>query len=180
MGAARMTRKELVAHVQIDAWAHDSVIKHRRECPEKFCGGRQKIWWIVRHPKCHPEISNPAAREYVVNRLHCCQPMLDRLATGDLPWLSGEFEVYCNRTDNEVALLVGREIFSGQSEEPEVSQEELSDPFPEVSKSFPKTRSQTTREAYLAGKAEQQQRRTARTQPATGLGNALEALQKGR
>jgi hypothetical protein len=187
MGAAQMTRKEIQAHVQIDAWAQQSVTAHRRECEEKICGGKQKIWWIVRHPNCHPQISNPAAREYVINRLHVCAPLLVRLAepagTGQdqdkIPWLPGEFNVYVNRTDQEVAELIGREEKSAPTEELP-SKEELQNPFPEVQKSFPKTRSQTNREAYLAGKAEQQQRRTRRTQPATGLGSVLDALNNPR
>lgn len=186
MGASRMTRKELAAHVQIDAWAHESVVKHRRECTERICGGRQKIWWIVRHPEVHPEISSRTAQDYVINKLHACAPLLARLATPgptasgpSVPWLPGEYEVYAARTDQEIAVLIGREEISVEPEK-EVPREKLRNPFPEVMESFPESRSEIARKNYVAGRTERNQREMSRKQPAKGLGAAIDALSANR
>ena len=206
-----MSRKELAAHVQIDAWAQESVTKHRRECTEKICGGKQKIWWTVRHPKVHKEIASDLAKSYVINKLHVCAPLLARLATPTgieqdhdesqgsskilkknhgpmhgkstmiekIPWLPGEFNVYVNRSDLEVAQLIGREEIPEETV-PEVDMKEVRNPFPEVMKSFPETRSADIRRAYVAGRTERNQREQQRTQPAKGLGAAVDALSRSQ
>lgn len=170
---AQQERNDLRSLREIDAWAHESKVKHRRECTEKICGAKQTIWWNVRHPQAPAGISNPSAIAYLINRVHVCGVMLERLASGDVPWLEGEYEAYAARTDEEIAQMIGRDVFF---EEPEAAEEISDNPFPAVMSKFPETKTEIERRSYRAGKADRYERQTNRTRAATGLGATVDSL----
>lgn len=182
MGAANLSRKQLAMTAQIEAWAERSTLLHKAEgCDNNSCGGRRKIWWIVRHPQTSPEISNEHARKFVIHKLAVCEPMLARLADGQLPWLPGEAAEYAGRSREETFRLLG--ILPPEQEViPEVSPEEVSNPFPEAAESLPRlTKTELNREKYRQWKAQQIENERQRRQQAKtpgGYGNVVDALRR--
>lgn len=177
----QLDRSDFIKTAHIEAWADESVTMHRRECTEKVCGGKSKIWWLVRHPKINPVISNPTARSLAIGQYHVCAELLKRLVGGSVPWLPHEKRTYQKREPEEIARLLGREVYSAEPiSEPDPTTEELRNPFPEVRKSFPETKT----ERYRRERAEQQEtasadtprRQAQRASHPNGMAAAVDAL----
>ena len=170
--ANALGRSDFVQTALCEAWADESVTLHRRECTEKVCGGKSKIWWLVRHPKINSVVANEDAKKFVRAHYHVCMDMLRRLEGGSIPWLPGERLVYSRRSAAKIRELLGRvEIQQDNIIEP--TTEELRNPFPEVQKSFPETKTEKWRR-------EQERLRRPKSNRPTGLGDALDSLTRKR
>lgn len=182
MGASSLSRKQLAMTAQIEAWAERSTLLHKAEgCDNNMCGGRRKIWWIVRHPNTSPEISNEHARNFVVHKLAVCELMLSRLAGAELPWLPGEAAEYGRRTREETFRLLG--ILPPEQEViTDIPKEEISNPFPEVQKSLPEfTKTERNKDNYRKWKSAQMEAEAERRQQAKtpgGYGAVVDALRR--
>ena len=132
---SQLAPHQLKEAVRIEAWAEEMVRRHRRECTEAQCGGRSKMWWVVRHPNVTTQQANQTAKAYVRSMVHVCAPLLTRLVDGQLDWIDGERESYEKRTDEEIMRMLGRE-FSGTVSAKE-SESFQDDPFPEAMDAMP-------------------------------------------
>ena len=139
MGAAELDNSQLRKHVHIETWAQEMKTKHTRECIEKYCGGKSKIWWLVRHPKVSPNIATDVTKTFAREKYHCCEVLLEKLESGLIPWLPKERQEYASRDDDLIMALLGREnpdaVVSKKVSE---SADDLKNPFPGVRESFPR------------------------------------------
>lgn len=148
MGAADMNKTQLNKVVKIEAWAFEMAYKHRRECDEKVCGGKSKMWWIVRHPRISPEIATPEQRRFVATHYHVCMSLLERLESGRVPWLPRERPTYAKRSADRILELLGR-VEASEPEPEDITEEDLTDPMPGVRESFPETLTEIRNRARL-------------------------------
>lgn len=128
MGASELDTSQLNKVVKIEMWAAESVTLHKRECIEKYCGGKSKIWWTVRHPQISEMVATPTAKSFAIEKYHCCGLILDRLENGVISWLPKERRIYAARSDEEIMELLGRipETRENKSE----SLDDINNPFP--------------------------------------------------
>lgn len=180
--AGPLDRTDYIKVAHIEAWADESVTMHRRECSEKVCGGKSKMWWIVRHPKINPVVSNKTARKMIVENYHVCREMLRRLEGGSIPWLPHERNTYSKREPEEISRLLDREDFSSKptsdadsDPDPVKNPEVYRDPFPEVRKSFPETKTERLRREAAEHSAQPVAHKPKQPQP-NGMNAAVDAL----
>lgn len=173
MGASRLTSRQLTQAAQIEAWAEEQAKLHSRECRERKCPGRRKMWWIVRHPMSSPEISNATAREVVIFRSHPCMLLCARLELKMIPYLPGEEEEHARRTPDDILRLLGY-LPEPKEDEP---REDIGNPFPEARAAMPQeTKSGRNLREWRERRDRDAVRQRERMKPVTGLGSAVDAL----
>lgn len=180
MGASELDNSKLRKIVHIEAWAQESKTMHTRLCTEKFCGGKSKIWWLVRHPRISPEIASETAKSFAREKYHCCAVLIDELERGVIPWLPKERNLYAARDDDEIKALLGREI---APKEPDTdTAQTLRNPFPKQQRdALPDKRVNRQRHPYDRSPepVEEVYRKGHRVDsPSSGFGQAIDALKR--
>jgi hypothetical protein len=177
MGASELDSSQLNKVIHIEGWAVESKNLHSRECTEKYCGGKSKIWWMVRHPRLSPSVASDASKRFAIEKYHVCSLILDRLERGIIPWLPKERRRYLARTDEEIFELLGRTVpQKAISETAQETREALKNPFPGAvppREHYQRMPVQETHERYRNG-------RKLDDAPAKGFSATIDALSRKR